>query len=1154
MVSQPFVHLHVHSTYSLLDGAVSIDDLVAEAVKQEMPALALTDHGVLFGAIEFYTKARKAGINPILGCEAYLVKGDATAEVPPGEKRKRHHVTLLATNRTGWQNLSRLSTLSWLKGFNRKPCLDKSMLAEHGEGLIALTGCMSGEVAQAILADDKDGAVKAAQAYAEVLGRENVYLEVMSNGMSAQQKIRDGMLDVAKATGLPLVATNDVHYRCPGGHVAQDALICIGTGQRMHEEVRRYKIDTEELFFRSSDEMAGIFGGDSVEYRSTLEIAQRCDIQLDLGTYHLPSFPIPTDETPEAYLRRLCEDGLARLYGEITPPIRERFEKEYGVITSMGFTAYFLIVWDLIRHAREQGIPVGPGRGSAAGSIIAYSLNITRLDPLRYDLLFERFLNADRISMPDIDIDFCRDRREEMIQYTRDKYGDDKVCQIVTFQQLQAKAAIRDAGRVLDVPLPDVDRIAKRIPEMAQKKKLQHFIDADPELKEMFEGSEQLEELLGVSQSIEGMARNTSTHAAGVVITDRPLIDLVPLCLVQGQVNTQFQMNDLERTGLLKMDFLGLKNLTILQKAAETVRAAGGPDIDYDELGLDDVKTYALLKRGDSGGVFQLESSGMRELLVRLAPDCFEDIIALIALYRPGPLQSGMADSFVNRKHGHEAIEYGHPLLEPVLRDTYGCMVYQEQIMLLAQTLGGLSLNDADGLRKAMGKKDAKRMDSYRGRFLEGASTNAVPAPVAEQVWEDMSRFAEYGFNKSHSAAYGLITYRTAYMKANYPGEYMAALMSCDANNVDKLAAYVEEALRSQREVLPPSVNHSRADFSLEGESIRFGLSAVRGVGSRVVRTIVEGREQADGRFADLGAFLDQVDVSALNRSSLDALVKGGAFDELAGNRHALLASTDRLLRDAVREQGDRAAGQSSLFGAGSPGAATVASIQLEKAEPPTDRDLAAMEKEALGVCLSVDPMGEYRPLLRLLGTHTVAELAGETPDRAEVVLGGLVTALRHTIAKNGRSAGKPMAMFKVAGLGGSVSAVIFPRTYEKCRDLIKEERLALFRAVVDKTRDEPSLLVDEVFDPADPSVAGNRRLILDLRRGEDDAAFAGRLRGLKALLPGHPGPTSTLLSIEEEPGRRTTYDLGERGRVGLGVDLVRDLERLLGPGRVYLR
>jgi DNA polymerase-3 subunit alpha len=1148
MPTTPFTHLHVHSHYSLLDGAIGIDALVGEAARLSMPALALTDHGNLFGAIEFYGKARKAGLNPILGCEAYLVNGDATAPREEGDRTPRHHVTLLARDRTGWENLSRLSTLSWTRGFQRKPRLDKSMLARHHEGLIVLSGCMSGEVAQHVLGARTDEACRTALEYAEIFGRDSFYLEVMSTGMQQQVVIRDGLAEVARRTGLPLVATNDIHYRCPGDAKAQDALICIGTGQRMHDTQRRFRIESDQLYFRSSEEMAALFGEDSQAYRSTAEIAARCDIRLDLGRMHLPRFEIPGGGPPEEYFRGLCEAGLRRRYGEVTPAVRERFETEAAVIAKMGFVSYFLIVWDLIRFAREQGIPVGPGRGSAAGSIVAYALEITQLDPLRYDLLFERFLNADRISMPDIDIDFCRDRREEVIEYARRKYGSEQVCQIVTFGTMAAKAAIRDAGRVLDVPLPEVDRLAKRIPE-GPGQTLKGAVEADKELAAMFEGSEQLKELLDVSLRIEGMARNTSTHAAGVVITDRPLIDLVPLCVVQGQVNTQFQMNDLESIGLLKMDFLGLKNLTILEKVRGMVQRERGVAVDFDALPLDDPPTYALLKRGEVLGVFQLESGGMRELVMRLQPDCFEDIIALIALYRPGPLQSGMVDSFVRRKHGQEPIRHDHPLMEPVLRDTYGTMVYQEQVMRLAQVLGGMSLNDADGLRKAMGKKDKKRMASYEEKFLTGCAAQGIAAVTAAKIWSDMSRFAEYGFNKSHSAAYGLITFRTAYMKAHYPGEFLAALMSCDADNTDKLAEYVEDCRRAQRAVLGPDASRSEADFRLEGEGIRYGLGAIKGVGARVVQALLAARAEAGGTFRSLADLLDRLDARTLNRAGFDALVKAGAFDALEPNRAALLASSERLLRDAARAQQDRSAGQSQLFG-GAAGAAL--DVRLERAAPPGPRDILEMEKEALGLWISVDPLAEVRPLLRLLCTHDMAALR-ELDDRAEVFVGGLLAALRTTVSSKGRHAGQPMAMARVLGAGGGCNAVFFPRTFARARALLRDDACVFLRAAVDRTRDEPTLLVNDVLDVGDPAIAAGRRLLLEVRGATPDEVHL-RLDALRRLLPLHPGPTETFLVVEREAGRLATFRLGDQHRVGLSVPLVGALEDVLGTGRLHVR
>ncbi|RKY22666.1 MAG: DNA polymerase III subunit alpha [Planctomycetota bacterium] len=1149
MVSiSPFTHLHVHSHYSLLDGAITVPDLVGQASRCDMGALALTDHGNLFGAIEFYKIAREAGVRPILGCEAYVVDGDATKRPQPGEKRRRYHVTLLAKDRTGFSNLSKLSSRSWLEGFQRKPCIDLSMLAQNSEGLMALTGCMSGRVARPLLENRLDDAVRAAEEYAEILGRDNVYLEVMSNGLEPQRVIREAMPRVASATGLPLVATNDVHYACEGDAVAQDALICIGTGQRMHDTERRFKIDTNELYFRTSEQMAALFGEDSEAYRSTGEIAQRCDIQLDLETMHLPRFDIPTDESAPAYMRRICEDGLARRYGEVTQAARDRFEREFAVIESMGFVDYFLIVWDLIKHARGQGISVGPGRGSAAGSIVAYALEITQLCPLKYDLLFERFLNADRISMPDIDIDFCRDRREEVIEYTRQKYGNAQVCQIVTFGTMAAKAAIRDAGRVLDIPLADVDRIAKRIPD-APGTRLSKTLDDDKELMETLKSDERLSELADVSRRIEGMARNTSTHAAGVVITEHPLVEHVPLCVVKGAINTQFQMTALEDIGLLKMDFLGLKNLTILQKAARIVKLTCGEEIDYETLSLDDRATYELLKTGDTYGVFQLESSGMRELIVRLAPDCFEDIIALIALYRPGPLQSGMTDSFVNRKHGVEPITYDHALMEPILKDTYGAMVYQEQVMLLAQALGKLSLNDADGLRKAMGKKKLKVMLQYKDQFLEGCQQNTVPKPNAEKIWDDMSQFAQYGFNKSHSAAYGLITFRTAYMRAHYPGEYMAAIMSCDAGDSDKLAEYVEASRRSGLPVEAPDINASMDDFTLDDGSIRMGLNAVKGVGNKAVAAVLAARERAGGRFADLSDVVDNIDGKAVNRLAFDALAKAGVFDTLHPNRLALIASSERLLKEAARTQADRAAGQASLFG----GAATPAApLRLSEVAQPTPRELYELEKESLGFAVTADPMAEHRGLLRLLATHDVTQLA-EVNDRAEVLVGGMIAGLRTTTSSRGRNAGKPMAMFKIQGLGGGCAAVLFSGPYAKYREHAHDEFIGLFRGRVDRTRDEPSLLIDEVLLLDDPELAAGRKLLIEVRAADEQALGSG-LSDLAQALSAHGGPTETFLSVCLAGQARSNWRLPRGQRVAVVPTLLAALDQVLGPDAYRLR
>ncbi|MFO0985514.1 MAG: DNA polymerase III subunit alpha, partial [Planctomycetota bacterium] len=993
-----FTHLHVHSHYSLLDGNPRVHDLVDAARRAGMDSLALTDHGNLYGAIEFYRTATAAGIKPIIGMEAYLAAKDHRLRTGKDEGNETYHITLLATNEDGYHNLIRLTSQSFLHGFYRKPRIDKQLLKTHGKGLIALSGCMSGEVARAVLRGDQAAARQAAAEYVDILGPGNYYLEIMRNGLKEQDRIREKLCEISHEMDVPLVATNDVHYICPGDALAQEVMLCINMGKTLAEQ-NRMRMSTDQFYFRSADEMVQLFDGFPQAVKSTREIAERCSLKLSFDQYHLPQFTPPDGSDSRTYFRNLCTQGLRERYGDPPPPAAaQRLEMEMGIIEQMGFASYFLVVWDFIRFARENGVPVGPGRGSAAGSIVAYALRITSVDPLRYDLLFERFLNSSRISMPDIDIDFCRDGRERVIRYVQEKYGADNVCQIVTFGTMAAKAAIRDAGRVLGIATAEVDTIAKKIPSTPGTK-LEDALQ-DPEL-DALQRTPTYENLFKVARKLEGLNRHASTHAAGVVIADRPLSEYVPLCRVQDEVNTQFTMTDLEAIGLLKMDFLGLKTLTIIQRAVDSIRDHHGVTIDTDNLPLDDARTFTLLQRGETSGVFQLESSGMRQLLGKMKPDCFEDIIAILALYRPGPLGSGMVDSFVNRKHGKEEIAYLHPLLEPVLKETNGVILYQEQVMRITNALAGFALNEADTLRKAMGKKKPEVMQKFRSKFIDGCRQNGVTEATAQAIWEQMEYFAGYGFNKSHSTAYGLITFSTAYLKANYPLAFMAALMSCELSDSDKLLEYLGECRRMGVEILGPDLNHSAWEFSLENQAIRFGLGAVKGLGEKAVQAIIAERGKRASGFASLGDFVESLDPAVVGKGALEALIKSGAFDWTGHRRAQLFEAMDLLLASAKSLQQDKRQGQRSLFKS-KPGG-----MRFNLADVPEwlDRQKLANEKEVLGFPFSDNPVAKYADVFKRFTTCSVAALADQD-DGKQVVVGGEIAQLRFTMAKKGRNAG----------------------------------------------------------------------------------------------------------------------------------------------------
>ncbi len=1149
---EPFVHLHVHTEYSLLDGANRIPDLVEAAVRDGHQALAITDHGNLFGAIEFYNACRKADVRPILGCEVYV----ARASMHRRHDRNTNpywHLTLLARDATGWRNLLHLVSRAHLEGQHYRPRVDLELLSRHAAGLTCLSGCMSGPVNRLLQAGDQDGALAMAGLLQDMFGQEHFFLEVMRNGMEAQERLTEGMVALRSRVDAPLVATNDIHYLRHEDCRAQDALLCIHTGAKL-DDPKRWRMETETLFFRTREDMHRIFGDLPEALRNTIQVAEQVDLSLELGRHRLPRFEPPDGSSPEDYFRRLCEEGFARCYPEQPGQARERLEYEMRVIQEMGFVPYFLIVWDLVRHAREQGIPVGPGRGSAAGSIVAYVLGITRIDPLRYDLIFERFLNPSRISMPDIDIDFCKDRREEMLRYVRERYGDDRVCQIITFGKMKARAALRDVARVLDLPLAEVDQVAKKVPE-GPKVSLARVLEEDPELAAVAGRSDKHKDWLDLATRIEGLSRHSSVHAAGVVIADVPLEEVVPLSKQDDVVTTQWDMKACEQVGLLKMDFLGLRTLTILDTAVHMVAERHDVQVDLDALPLDDPAVYELLCRADTEGVFQLESGGMRRLLADLRPSCFEDIIAVLALFRPGPLGSGLHEIYARRKHGQEEVRYPHPMLEEILRETYGVLIYQEQIMRVAQRMGGFTLAEADSLRKAMGKKVRSLMEGFERQFLDGAIGGGVPEATAREIWKMMVKFADYGFNKSHSAGYALVTYQAAWMKAHYPAEFYAATFTHEASDTDKLRVLIEDARRHGLRVLPPCIQRSSRGFRVEADdAIRYGLAAVKGVGAGAAEALVRIREERpEGRYTDQDDFLAEGVAAGFNKTTFESLVKAGALATFHPNRVVLLDGLEESLCIAQRQAEDRRRGQGLLFAAaatgnGGPEPASTPAPGTGPADAGAvteeDRKRAlAMEKESLGLYLTRHPLDPYRDVLAGLTPWTTANLQ-DAGDGQEVTLAGIASAVQ--VRPTRKDPSRKYARLRIEDLHGSVAALVWPEAYEACRDMVVEDQVGLFHGVLSSNGEEVELRVERI-----ETLAERQELHL---QGDLELHLAGSQPPLEAvarILKACPGRSVVRFVYEGPDGESRMLRASGEWQVAVSGSLVQSLEAVLGPGRV---
>ncbi|MCL1804612.1 MAG: DNA polymerase III subunit alpha [Clostridiales bacterium] len=1066
-----FAHLHTHTCYSLLDGVCRIPELLGRVKELGMDSLAITDHGVMYGVVEFYKEALKAGIHPVIGCELYVAPRSRWDKVP-GLDEKPYHLVLLAENQTGYQNLIKMVSRGWMEGFYYKPRVDMELLEANAEGLIALSACLAGHTPGLLAAGKYDEAKSTALAYEAIFGRGNFYLELQDHGLEDQTRINAGLIRLHEETGIPLAATNDLHYIKREDAYVQDVLLCIQTGKTL-SDADRMQFETQEFYVKSPDEMALLFGDYPEALSNTVEIARRCRVEMEFDHYHLPAYPLPPGEPDEAaYLKKLCESGLEERYpgradskgdNGVTP--RERLDYELSVIGNMGFPGYFLIVWDFIRFAREQGIYVGPGRGSAAGSIVAYSLGITNIDPLAYDLLFERFLNPDRISMPDIDIDVCYLRRGEVIEYVIGRYGRDKVSQVITFGTMAAKAAIRDAGRAMGVPLAVVDKTAKLVP-FELNITLDRALQLSRELRELSAGDEQISGLISMAKSIEGLPRHSGVHAAGLVISGRPLETLLPLQRsADGLPCTQFEKDTVESIGLLKMDLLGLRTLTVIGDATELIRQSRGEDLDIDRIPLDDEATYKLLAEGDTIGVFQLESEGLRQIIRELKPERFDDIVAMVALYRPGPLGSGMVEDFINRRHGKVPNDYLHPMLEPILETTYGVILYQEQVMRIAGDMGGLTLGEADQLRRAMGKKKPEVLAAYRQTFVDGAAAKGVAGDTAMKIFELMEYFSGYGFNKSHSAAYALLAYQTAWLKAHYPVEFMAALLSSVMETKNRVPFYINECRQRGIKILGPDVNESRSGFSVSGGAIRFGLAAIKQVGDPAIRGILEERE--NGAYTSLESFCRRVDLTGINRRAMENLIWAGAFASVPGHRAQLLTVLPMVMDTAMAWQKDRAGNQISLFDIAPEIRPEHDTVILPEREEIDQKTLLTKENEVMGLYLSGHPLTPYLSRVEPKVSHHIDDLADQ--EDLPVVVGGVVSQYRRSVTKRGQM----MASFRLEDMTGSVEVLVFPKLYDSIGAGITNDQAMIVEGRYQGQEEQPKLFLNRMEALGDGAFAG---------------------------------------------------------------------------------
>ncbi len=1170
MTSRSFTHLHCHSHYSLLDGAASIDKLLTRVKERGMNSLALTDHGNLHGALEFYRKAKAADINPIIGYEAYIAPGSRFQKDGGRMKDSSYHLTLLAKNRTGFRNLVKMASKAYLEGFYFKPRIDKALLEEFNEGIVCLSGCVSGELSRTLLKGGMQSDAELAESM-EIAGwfhklfGDRYFIEIQNNGVDIQRMAMEGSVRIAERLGLPLVCTSDAHYADREDAEAQDVMLCINTG-KFRTDSSRMRMEGDEFFIRTPEEMYEAFPDHADAVQRSQEIADTVDIDLELGKRHFPTYsPLPKNRTAEEYLREICVQGLKERYegneemlpnGELSQVVLDRLDRELGVINKLGFPNYFLIVWDFVVKSREMEIPA-TARGSGVGALVCYALYMSHVCPIEYDLLFERFLDESRLEAPDIDIDFCKERRADVIRYVKDKYGADNVAQIGTFGTLAARAAIKDVGRALGIPLGRVNEVTNMVPEELGIS-LDKALEKSEEMAQAYENDMEIRELLDLARKIEGLARNMGTHAAAVVIADKPLDEYVPLCRVPGKedVITQWSMNDVEAAGLLKMDFLGLRNLTILRTAVEIIEQTHNERIDPLKFPLDDPKTFALLQRGETKGVFQLESGGIRDLLQRMKPDHFHDIIATNALYRPGPLEGGMVDDYVAVKHGRKKPEYKHPVLEEILSETNGVMVYQEQVMRILNRLGGILLANAYTCIKAISKKKEALIAANYEKFIEGSVENGLAKKDAEEIWNLILKFAGYGFNKSHSTAYALIAYQTAYLKTHYPVEFMAALLTGDIpgrnfKKKDSLVEHMEDSDRMQIEVIAPDVNSSDVEFSVSDGNIHFALSAIKGCGGSAAEAIVAARKQ-DGPFRDLFDFCERVDATSCNRSTVETLIKAGAFDSLQSRRSQLMAVVERAMQSGAAALADRRSGQKSLFGEIEEESPEEEIFQLPEVPDWEEREKLLMEKEVLGFYLSSHPLEEFRGQFETFCSHNSAELT-ELPDRTEITIGGMLSSIKFAHVRKVRpgSTATKYANFDLEDIQGMIRCILWPNDFEKFGEMIQPDAVVVIRGVIDRRGggDDANLICNELI-PIEQIDAKYTHGV-QIRVNEGIHGEKG-LTQLREIMRGYPGQCEVQLMLCLEDGSRVQLRSGNL-QVDLSPEMRTRIEDLLGPGHFRL-
>lgn len=1139
----PFVHLHTHTEYSLFDGISRIPDLVAHVKAMGQTAIAITDHGSMYGAVYLYNECKKQGIKPIIGCEIYITQ-NSRFQVPPG-REKLYHLILLAENNEGYHNLVKICSRAWTEGFHNKPRADHDLLRKYHKGLIALSACVGGELPQAILSGDMDKAHEVIKFYIDTFGRDNYFIELQNHRLPEEARVRPVLADLAKEYVLGLVATNDFHYVRKEDAASQEIKLCISTGKTL-DDPEHFHFANDEFYCKSGEEMRSILGGYEGAIENTARIAERCNVTFTFGEHKLPAFDVPEGETAKTYLRKLCEKAIPERYGQKTPEVMNRLNYELGIIDRMGFSDYFLIVMDFIHFAKTHGIPIGPGRGSAAGSIVSYLLHITELDPLEFDLLFERFLNPERVSMPDIDTDLCYRGRGRVIDYLAHKYGEDHVAQIITFSTLAARAVIRDVGRVMNLPLRDVDKIAKMIPQ-GPGVTLEKTLESSPEFKSAYETNPTVHTLIDHCLKLEGLSRQAGTHAAGVVICSAPVDDFVPIQLTQENfIQTQYEKDQVEKLGLLKMDLLGLRNLTVIQDTVDMIKENRNIDLDVRKIPYKDKATSEMLCQGDTIGVFQSESSGYTNLLMQLAPDAFQDLIPMVALYRPGPLGSGMAEDFIKRKHGKIPVEYPHPMLEPVLKETYGVILYQEQVMRIASVMGGFSLGQADLLRRAMGHKESDVLLAQRQAFLEGAEKQGVSSEVANHVFDLMVHFAGYGFNKSHSVCYAWIAWQTAYLKAHFRPEFMAAMMTCYNGDRGKVSRYIANSRKHGVKLVAPNVNRSRASFAASGNTILFGLSGIQHLGDAAVESIIEAREK-DGPFTSLSDFLERVDGRTVNARACESLIKCGALDDLGANRPQMLEALPQAMSNAAMVREDRQSGQISLFGQSEP----VHEVAYKPLPDASAREKIDWERQLLGFYVSGHPLDRFKNEMKQC--VPLSELEGEgrvTLDGKLITVGGIINHVKGMVTKKGA----PMGYITLEDFTGEIEVVVFPSAWEKYRELLRNDAAILLSGRVQANERtvhilaERIALLDDVKQRKEDQIAQRghiRALHLYLDEWHESAEVS---RQLAVILKRHHGQIPVFLHMERT---RKKITMNEQFANDGSVASENALKLLLGNGAV---